>query len=323
MPTQPLNSTTYISAAVTSMAIAYSQDPNDFVAMKVFPKVQVERQTGKYWIFDKAGFMRNDMQPRTSGTRAVRSGFTVSNASYDCQVFALGTSLSNQDRANWDSSGLGDVDRAKARFLMHQALQKYEAQWAADFFATGIWGTSTTPGTLWSTATSTPIEDVLTGKRTVKLNTGREPNTMVVGYDVNKALVRHPDIIDLIKYGAGPGNPAIVDQSALAKVFGVKNYYVCAAVGQTNVENETGVQAFLEGKHALLLYVTDAPSKEEPSAGYTFGWTGVGGGALSESVAISSWYDQDTRSDVWEIESGWDNVITGSDLGYAFISVVA
>lgn len=323
MPTQPVNSTTYISAAVTSMAMAYAQDQADFVATRIFPQVPVEKQTGKYFIFDKAGFLRNDMQRRASGTKAHRSGFTVSNSSYSCDVDALGTTLSNQDRANWDAASLGDVDRAKARFLMHQALQDYERRWAADFFVTGVWGTSTTPGVLWSTGTSTPIEDVLTGKRTVKLNTGREPNTMVVGYDVNRQLVRHPDIVDLIKYGASPGAPAVVDYSALAKVFGVKNYYVCQAIGQTNVENETGVQAFIQGKHALLCYVTDAPSREEPSAGYTFAWTGVGAGVLNENVAIATWYDQDTRSDIWEIEAGWDNVITGSDLGYAFISVVA
>lgn len=323
MPTQPVNSTTYISSAITSMALAYGQDQADFVATRVFPQVSVDRQTGKYFIFDKAGFLRNDMQMRASGTRAHRSGFTVSNASYSCDVFALGTSLSNQDRGNWDAAALGDADRAKARFLMHQLLQKVERQWATDFFATGIWGTSTTPGTLWSTLTSTPIENVLTGKRTVKLNTGREPNTMVVGYDVHIALLRHPDIIDLIKYGATPGMPAVVDNSALAKVFGVKNYYVCGSVGQTNVENETAVGAFNQGKHALLVYVTDAPSKEEPSAGYTFAWTGVGEGVLNENVAISQWYDQDTRSDVWEIEAAWDNVVTGSDLGYCFVSVVA
>src|SRR5512139_2531881 len=110
MPTQPVNSTTYIDAALTSMAIAYAQDQLDFVALRVFPQVPVDKQTGKYFVFDKAGFLRSDMQRRASGTPAHRSGFTVSNASYSCDVYALGTSLSNQDRANWDAASLGDVD---------------------------------------------------------------------------------------------------------------------------------------------------------------------------------------------------------------------
>lgn len=323
MPTQPINSTTYISAAITSMAMAYAQDQTDFIALDIFPLVPVDFQTGKYFIFDKQGFLREDMQPRASGTRAHRSGFTVSNASYSCNVDALGTSLSNQDRGNWNSAALGDPDRAKARYLMHQALQRFERRWATDFFGTGIWGTSTTPATLWSTSTSTPIEDVITAKATVKQNTGREPNTMVVGYQVHQKLIRHPDIIDLVKYSGSPANMPVVTVSALAQLFGVKRYQVCGAVGATNVENETAAYGFVQGKHALLAYVTDAPSKEEPSAGYTFAWTGVGAGVLTEPVAISQWYDQDTRSDVWEIEAGWANVPTGTDLGYMFVSVVA
>ena len=323
MPVTPLGSESYVSAAITNMAMAYRQTQTDFIGTKFAPVVTSDKPTGRYFTFGKAEFLSDNMQRRGSGERANRGGFRLSDTGYTCETWALGTSLSNQDRGSWDEKALGNVDRVKAEWLMMQNLQRFERQWAADFFVTGVWGTSTTPATLWSTSTSTPIENVQVGLKTVKKNTGYKPNTMVVGYDVHDVLVRHPDIVDIIKHTSSPGNPAIANEETLAKVFGVKRYMVCQAVKNTANENATFSGDFIQGKHALLAYVADAPSVEEPSAAYTFAWTGVGEGRIAEEIAISQWYDQDTRSDIWEIEASWDNVITGSDLGYMFVSVVS
>lgn len=323
MATTPLGSESHVSQPITTMCQNYMQSQADYVALKTTPKILVKKQTGKYFVFDKATLMANNFQRRGPGERLNRSGFRLSSVDFNCEVYGDATDLSNQQRANWDEAALGNVDRSKARYLGNGFLQHFERAWASAFFANGLWGTSTTPGTLWSAQGSTPIEDVLAGKRTVKKNTGYEPNTMTVGYEVHEKLLRHPDIIDLIKHTSGPGNPAVANEETLAKVFGVAKYTVCKATKNTAGENETFSGDFVQGKHALLAYMADAPSKEEPSAAYIFAWDGVGEGVLEEDVAITKYWDQDTRSDVWEIEVGYDLVICGADLGYFFNGAVA
>jgi hypothetical protein len=231
--------------------------------------------------------------------------------------------LDNQTRANWDSPGLGDPEEAIVQYLTQQALQHLERQWATDFFATGKWGTSSTPTNLWSDyAASDPIADIETGKETVVKNTGFLPNTLVLGYTTYKALKQHPDIIDRLKGAGTSAAPAIATQQALASIFEVERLFVARAAKATNVEGETAAYDFIHGKHAVLVYSAPAPTRATPSGGYVFSWTGVGDG-MGSTIGIATIDCPKERAVRYEIEAAWDNVVTGSDLGYGFISCVS
>ena len=59
------------------------------MAQLVAPTIQVPQQTGKYFTFDSGEFVIDgasyNLRP---GADAPRSGYTVSNESFDCQVVA-------------------------------------------------------------------------------------------------------------------------------------------------------------------------------------------------------------------------------------------
>jgi len=319
---QPTRNEVHIDQPLTDVAIMYLQQQSAFIASQVFPVVPVAKSSDKYFVFDKEAFLRDDMAVRPPATESAGSGFKVSNSNYRCVTFGLHKDLDNQTAADWDAPGLGSPEEKIAQFLTMQGLQKMERQWASDFFTTSVWGTDKTPTALWSDyATSDPIGDVEVGKETVCQNTGFMPNRLVLGYQVYKILKHHPDVIDRIKYAGSPGQPATVTTQALAALFEVERVVVASAVKATNVEGETAAYDFIHGKHALLCYSAPAPSKVSPSAGYTFMWTGVGDG--SGTIAIASIEAPLIKAMRYEIEMAWDNVVTGSDLGYFFNGAVA
>lgn len=314
---QPSIQEVHVDAALTNLSIAYIQSQDAYIATKVFPIIPVEKQSDKYYIFDKNDWHRDEAQKRADNTESAGSGFGLSTDSYFADVWAFHKDVGFQARANADKQVA--LDRTSVQFVTQRLLLRQEIQWVSDFFTTSVWGTDATPSNLWSDfANSDPIEDIETGKETILAATGFMPNTLVLGYQVFRKLKNHPDIVDRMKYTSAQNITAEI----LARMFEVERVLVAKAIKATNVEDETAAYGFTHGKHALLAYVAPNPGEMEPSAGYTMHWTGVSGG-LGAGVAIDSFDIREKKTTRYEGEMAFDHKVTGSDLGYFFNGAVA
>lgn len=314
---QPSRSTVHVDSVLTNISVAYIQDQNNYIASRVFPVIPVDKQSDLYFTYDKNAWFRDEAQRRAPATESAGSGYGVSTATYTADVFAFHKDVDDQTRANSDSPLNPDADAT--RFVTSRLLLKKEKQWAADFFVTGVWGTSTTPSALWDNySTSDPINDIETGKQTILTNTGFMPNTLVLGYPVFRQLKNHPDIVDRIKYTSSEN----ITTAMLARLFEVENVYVAMGTNATNNEGETAAYSLIQGKHALLCYSNPNPGLLAPSAGYTFTWRGVGG-AFGSEVGVSRIPMPLVKADRIEAEMAWDNKLVATDLGYIFIDAVA
>lgn len=316
---QPTASAVHVNRPLSNVSVAYIQRQTQFVAPRVFPIVRVAKQSDLYFTYTKNDWFRDEAKRRAPATESAGSGYGVSTASYDCKVWALHKDIPDQVRNNDDADFTSD--RQATEFITQMLLLRQEIQWTADFFVTGVWGTSATPAALWSNyGTSDPVADVATGSRTILANTGMKPNKLVLGYDVFLALRNHPDIIDRLKYTGGATRTIGVD--ALAALFDVDEVLVCEAVKATNLEGETAAMAFVQGKHALLCYSAPSPGLLTPSAGYIFVWQGVSG-SFGLDVGIQKIRMELVKADRIEGEIAFDDKIVGADLGYMFVSAVA
>lgn len=321
---QPDRNAVHVNQPLSNVSVAYMQDQSQYVSTRAFPVIPVTKQSDVYFSYTKNDFFRDQAQRRAPGTESAGGGYGVDGTnSYSCRIEAFHKDVDSQVRSNSDSPLSPDQDAV--RFVSQVLMVRQEVQWASTFFQASIWGTDVTPANLWSDYTnSTPITDIETGITTILTNTGKKPNKLVLGYPTFIKLKHHPDIIDRIKYTAGMGDPALASPQTLAKLFGVKEVLVCEAVYATNNENETAVMSFVQGKHALLCYAAESPSIMEPSAGYTFQWTGISKG-LGLSTAIYSipmdWLGVGTVRQEGEIAYAQKAVST--DCGYFFASVVA
>jgi hypothetical protein len=323
---QPTLTDSHIDAILTNISVAYMQKQDNFIADKVFPVIPVDKKSNKYFVYTKNDWFRDEAQRRADSTESAGSGYSLTTATYNTDVFAFHKDVGDQTLANSDAP-LNPL-REASEFVTQRLLLRKELQFVSDFFTTGVWGTDVTgvasgpsgsQTIKWSDYTnSDPINDIEAGKQSILSTTGQEANTLVLGYETFRQLKNHPDLVDRIKYTSSQ----TITTDMLAAMFDIPRVMVAKAVKATNNEGATGAYGFAYGKGALLTHVAQNPGVLTPSAGYTFSWTGVSGG-LGANIGTSSFRMEQLKSTRVEAEMAFDNKVVGADLGYFWTSIVA
>ena len=325
---QPGRGDVHVDRPLTQIAIAFAQNPEAFVADRVFPVLPVSKQTDSYFTIPRGAWFRDEMKKRAPGALSAERTHDVSTDTYACDVWALHEMLADQVRANYDSPL--QADREITEGLSQAGMIRKEREFVTSFFSSGLWTTdqtgvdSASPSTnqvgRWDRADSTPIEDIRTGKRRVQARTGFRPNKLVIGREVYDALLDHPDIVGRLDRGQTTG-PAIVMKQNLAALFELDEVLVMDSVFNSAVEGAADSTDFIGGKSALLVYAAPSPGLYQPSAGYTFSWTGLlGAGALG--MRMKRIRDEKRESDMLEIQMAFDQKLVSADLGQFYITVV-
>lgn len=327
---KPNVSDVHVNTPLTNISIAYLQNASHFVADQVFPNIPVEKQSDRYYLYDRGYFNRDEMALRAPATESNGGSYSVDNTpTYYAPVYAFHHDIPDQRRANSDSVLV--PDREATELVTIKALIKREKSWVANHFTTSKWttdrtGVSSSPSTgqflQWNDASSTPLEDIRAQKSTILESTGFEPNTLVIGYPVWQALIDHPDIVDRVKYGQTAGGPARVTVQAVAALLEIEKLLVMKSIENTAKEGATNVHAFIGGKKALLCYANPSPSLMAPTAGYTFSWTGYLGSG-PQGQRITKFRMEHLKADRVEIEMAYDQKLISADLGVFFTAAVA
>jgi len=316
---EPSRSDVHVDGPLTNISIAFLQSQDAFVADRVFPNIPVMHQSDVYYTYPKGEFNRDDMELRAPGTESAGANYRLGTATYSAPVRALHKDIADQVRANSDSPLA--PDREATEFLTQKALINREVQWASNYFTSGVWDTDVSSGLAWDGA-GTPIEDVRTGVRTVLQNTGFKPNTMVLGKQAYDILVDNADIIGRLDRGQTSG-PARALRESLAALFELDQILVMEAVQNTAGKGLTDSHSFIgTGLDALLCYAAPSPGLMQPSAGYTFSWTGFLG-ASQNGMRMKRFRMDHLESDRIEIDQAYDQKLVASELGYFFDDVTA
>lgn len=322
---QPSPSDVHVNAPLTNISVAYIQRQSDFIADQVFPNVPVQKQSDKFFTYDREFWFRSEAARRGPSSESAGSGYTLSTDDYRCDVFAVHKDVDDQVRANTDTPL--DADRDATMFVTQQLLLKRDQDWASTFFTTGVWSTDLTgvtgsPSTgqfkQWDQSGSDPIYDIVTKRTAVKKLTGLMPNTLVLGAEVEPVIMNHTLILDRIKYT----QRGIVTTDLLAGLFGVDRVLFASAINNTAAEGATVSNSFVFGKSALLCYSAPSPGVMQPSAGYTFSWSGLFG-AQGLGTRVARFRMEHLKSDRVEGEMAYDMKVIGADLGVFYSGVVA
>lgn len=323
---QPTLSAVHVNRPLTNISVAYMQTATNFIAARVFPRVPVSKKSDLYFQYNKADFLRDEMKKRAPATESAGSGYNLSTASYNADVWALHKDLDDQIRANYDAPL--DAERDATQWLTQMGLIRLERQFASQYMQPGIWGTTVTgvtDFTQWNDPASNPEAGIATARTAILRTTGMMPNTMVVSHSVHEALKRHPVIKDRFKYTSSEA----ITEALLARFFEVDQYLISRAVHTPSPEGTASPTFdFIVGRHAWLGYVNRAPSILTPSAGYVFTWTGlldgVAGSAAGQlGVAVKRFRMEPLAADRIEIETAFDMKVVAADCGYFFADAVA
>lgn len=323
----PTRGDVHVNRPLTNISIAYIQNADNFIAEKVFPNIPVQKQSDRYFKYERADWFRDDAEKRAPGTESAGGGFRIDNTpSYFADVWALHKDVDDQIRANADAPI--NMDRDATEYVTQQLMLRREKQWAADYFITGIWttqkqGVAAAPGAnqflQWDDASSTPVEDITTTAIDIAKLTGFKPNTLVLSPYVFNTLKNNADILDRIKYT----QRGTVTTDILASLFEVDRVLVAMATSNKAAEGAVDNYDFVvSDKAALLCYSNPSPSILTPSAGYTFSWTGYLGAGTSGN-RIKRFRMEELSSDRIEGEMSFDLKLIAADLGAFFYDAIS
>jgi len=319
---QPTPGDVHVDAALTNILVAFTQDPGNFIADRVFPMVPVQHQSDRFHQYDRGDWNRAVAQKRGPATASAGGGWNDDNtAQYFCDVWAVHKDVDDQTRANQDPAI--DLERDSARWTAQQIMIRKDKEWAATAFTAGVWTGSTTggditPATLWDAAGGDPIVDIDAQAVSIAMKTGRWPNKLVFSMDTWIKVKNAATVTDRIKHT----QTGIVTEAIFASLVGIEEVMVIKAIETTSAEAAAITTAFVGGsKDALLLYTAKAPSVLEPTAGYTFTWNGYLG--MQAGMRVKNFRMEEIASDRIEGEAAFDPFVVSAVAGVFFSNAIS
>lgn len=276
---------------LTNMAMAYFQDQSQYVAKSLFPILPVRLSTAAYTIFSRADLARDNVQRKPAGGRVaptvIGSGTETYSVGVD-QIILPIDQIAQTDLQRQPMPGASDPRRSKARVIAEQMNIHQDILFAEGFFKPGAWSDEWTGAAAYSEsaqefikfsdANCNPIRLFASLRTRMNKRGRRYPNKLALGENAFNELKENPLLVERVKYTGSSLNPGIVTETALAEMLGfdkvvvLRSTYNKAGVG---VE-EMGL--ICDPDSALMVYATDAPALDEPSAGYIFTWDMLGDG---------------------------------------------
>lgn len=320
----PTQSDRYVKPLLTNIAIKWLQDNNNYISTSLFPRVPVQLQGGKYAKYRREDFFRNPGKSALRGLsqESIGTKFNTEFGDYFCQVYALHKDIDDKERANYMRPF--DPEQEAVNIVMQQMAILREVDFVETYFKPGVWGITLTgkpssPGSgeflQFDQDGSDPVEVVNNLKKEIG-RTGFIPNKIAVDYETHLALTQNKAILDRVKYGGSSDRPAIVTARTLAQVFEVDEYVVGRAVYTTTPDGAADQHTdYIMKPGLLLVYAPTQPSINQPSAGYTFTWTGLIGGGNQFGVRVKQFRMEPLGSDRVEAEMAYDMRIVAPVLG--------
>lgn len=292
----------YVSSELTDLSIAYLQDQGAFMVGSMGVK-GVKLPTGKFRIWDRGDYFRDDAQPRAPATKAGRGRAAISRGDYSCERWAWAHPI-DDETLMFD---VVDDPRAQALALVTQKLLiRRDKMVIAELWITGTWGTDKdgvagAPGAgqfqQWDQAASTPRKNLHTYSLEIHERTGFWPNVLQLNAKVLSALLLHADVVGAFQYttaGAVPTMEALA-RALFSLVEGVTPPTITVAGGieTTSAKGLATTTAYIGGKHALLAYVDANPGLQRPTAFSIFSLENPEWGTNGQGVRIRDYEEPD------------------------------
>lgn len=310
----------HVDRMLTNIGVAIRQSREDFVAGRVFPDVPVSKQTDKYRVYPKDWWLRTYAAQRAPATESRGIDWEYSEDAYRAEKFSIHADVPEEDFINEDDDL--DVMRDATELTVEQILLKKEIDFVNTFLQTGVWGLDydvTANSTAWtSSSTATPLNDVHDRQLRMKRLTGRTANVIASAWPTFNAL-RHADqILDRVIYGGNVDRPADITPNILAGLFGVDEFLLVGAISVDADQGQEGTTDadFMLPDGLLLAHRSQRPSRTQPSAGYTFTWTGAPGTQGGQRTK-RFWMDELDAERV-ETDDYRDQKVVSSELGIFF-----
>lgn len=297
----------------------------EVIGDKLFTSVRMAKETGRFPAFGKEAFVIPANMKRPVGARVQRILTQSGYVTQSLDEYALGTQIENRERNEW--AGAPDMLVNAKLFAVTQKIAIYREILQATLATTaGSYDTGNAvsgAAKAWAT-TGDPVADMLDLHEIILKKNGRMANKAFFSWGAWLLFINNLAVLNRIKYGGTPITPAQMTTTAAAQLLQVDEVLVGKSVyGYPGDEGATGppkrtqpTMAFVWDKvqaNNAGLMIVGSGGGIEPAFGYT--WERM------NSPVVESYYENQTKSQVWDYEHFFTPAVTLNTAGALYYSL--
>jgi hypothetical protein len=293
----------------------------EVVGDKLFTSVRMAKETGRFPAFGKEAFIIPANIKRAIGERVQRVQVQTGYITMSLSEYALGVAIENRERNEW--AGSPDMLLNGKLLTVTQKISLYREKLQAILattagnYAAGL--AINGSGKAWAT-TGDPVQDMLDLNYAILKQNGRMANKAWFSPGAWLLFINNTAVLNRIKYGGEPITPAQMSPAAAAQLLQVDEVLIGKAVYGTGsdggVKKSAPTMSFIwesvQANNAGLMIVGSGAGIE-PAFGYT--WERL------NSPVVESYYENQTKSQVWDYEHFFDPAITLNSAGGLYYSL--
>ena len=310
-------STARLDQFLTNYSIVYRNQT--FVGARLFPDFPVDKQSNRYPIFGFERFKAYETERAPGGEANEIPAWRMSNDEYYCDGKAQKQLIPDELRAQWElgigpevntTETLADIVDKQREIQIYNLIMNSAVVPSTTLSGTGQWS---------DFSNSDPVAAVTAQRSTILLACTKEPNTLLMGYQVWLQLIQHPIILDRFKSQALPqGYPS--DQQ-LAALFNVENFIVAKGLYDTAQQGIPHNLSYIWGKNAILAYVPPSLGQLMVTPGTTFRW--LYGVPQNGGMLVKRYRVEERSGDMIEYQTYYAVKLTVPGAMYVFKNAVA
>lgn len=303
----PTVRSSFVNPLLTDIFVGYGGEQN-YIAGQLFPTVEVDKETGIYFVRDKENLRTPADARRGEFARANRVTNTLTQATYTLEEKTLEHAIS--ERVMRNSQNPFDPKKNGIQLIADKLKIDKEKDLQATILGSGAPGLAV--GGAWGTITTDIVGQVRSGRDSIQKNTGKSANVLVLAKDSYDAILKNTAFIEAVKYTSFASEGA--QRSRLAEYFDVDRVIIGNAIENTAKEGQADVLNYIWSDNAILLHVTPTPALEVPTAGYELKQAGM--------AYADEWYEQEIKSWIVRASDFYDNKIVDPNAMYLFTNTV-
>lgn len=299
---------------LSNLSVQYKND--EYIGEMLMPVVQAPQMAGQYPVYDKRSRLEAPDDNMSGRARANEINDRRSTQTYSCNPYALKNHLDVITLRNQVAplDEMVDLTESVAELM---ALKR-EMRIAAKLTTAANYATANkatlAAGSRWDDTNSNPVVNIQTAVGA--LWSGRGPSKIIgwCSLDVWNVLSRHPQILDLFKYGGSA--PGLATPSMIASFFGLDGLLVSKARYDTANEGQTASYSRIWGKFFGVTRVADRATTRNA------GW----GATLRFGAQITRvWFDSSISTEggyYSQVSTHEDHNIQAADTAYLLSTVI-
>lgn len=307
----------------TSLVQGYMPQ-TELIGDKLFTPVKMAKESGKFPAFGDEIFVIPTNLKREVGGKVARILTQSGSVQMSLSEYALGTQLENRERNEWAGSPEMLLN-SKLNIVASKIALLREKNQAVLATTNGSYlsGLSTSGASKAWASTGDAVKDMLDLIQLVQSYNGVRPNKVWFSPGAWALWRRNGAVIDLLKYQGTTASPAMVTRQGTAALLEVQECLVGYAVygtggkgGEAGIGKASLTKAYLwdsvQANNAGCMIVGTGGGIE-PAFGYTY--------ERANSPVVESYYDNATKSQVWDYEHFFDAAVTKTNAGGQYYSL--